>query len=138
MNNYEDIINLNHYNPKFHPRMSIYNRSAQFAPFAALTGYDEAVAEVSRLTDDKIELNDDLRNFIDIKLHIIEKHIKEKSIVKILYFEKDKRKQGGKYIEYSGIVKRIDLINKFIIFEDKFKIGLEVILNIDADFIKEL
>ena len=138
MNNYEDIINLNHYNPKFHPRMSIYNRSAQFAPFAALTGYDEAVAEVSRLTDDKIELNDDLRNFIDMKLHIIEEHIKEKSIVKILYFEKDKRKQGGKYIEYSGIVKRIDLINKFIIFEDKFKIGLEVILNIDADFIKEL
>jgi hypothetical protein len=138
MNNYEDIINLNHYNPKFHPRVSIYNRSAQFAPFAALTGYDEAIIETARLTEDKIELNDDLRNFIDMKLHIIEEHIKEKSIVKILYFEKDKRKQGGKYIEYSGIVKRIDLINKFIIFEDKFKIGLEVILNIDADFIKEL
>lgn len=138
MNNYEDIINLNHYNPKFHPRMSIYNRSAQFAPFAALTGYDEAIIETARITDEKIELNDDLRTFIDMKLHIIEEHIKEKSIVKILYFEKDKRKQGGKYIEYSGIVKRIDLINKFIIFEDKFKIGLEVILNIDADFIKEL
>lgn len=138
MNNYEEIINLNHYNPKFHPRMSIYNRSAQFAPFAALTGYDEAIIETARITDEKIELNDDLRTFIDMKLHIIEEHIKEKSIVKILYFEKDKRKQGGKYIEYSGIVKRIDLINKFIIFEDKFKIGLEVILNIDADFIKEL
>lgn len=138
MNNYEDIINLNHYNPKFHPRMSIYNRSAQFAPFAALTGYDEAIIETARITDEKIELNDNLRTFIDMKLHIIEEHIKEKSIVKILYFEKDKRKQGGKYIEYSGIVKRIDLINKFIIFEDKFKIGLEVILNIDADFIKEL
>lgn len=138
MNNYEDIINLNHYNPKFHPRMSIYNRSAQFAPFAALTGYDEAIIETARITDEKIELNDDLRTFIDMKLHIIEEHIKEKLIVKILYFEKDKRKQGGKYIEYSGIVKRIDLINKFIIFEDKFKIGLEVILNIDADFIKEL
>lgn len=46
--NYEDIINLPHYEPKRHPRMSMEARAAQFAPFAALTGYEEAIKEAAK------------------------------------------------------------------------------------------
>ena len=138
MNNYEDIINLNHYNPKFHPRMSIYNRSAQFAPFAALTGYDEAIIETARLTDEKIELNDDLGSYIDMKLHIVDDHIKDGKEITVLYFERDRTKQGGKYKNYTGVVKRIDLTEHLIIFRDNLKITLESILDINSAFIKDL
>lgn len=133
MIDYEDIIKLPHYEPKFHPRMTIYNRSAQFAPFAALTGYDDKVSEAARLTDDKIELSEDLKNYIDIKLQIVNEHIKDNSEITVLYFEKDKRKKGGKYLKYKGIVKKIDLIENTIKFKDNFKINLDMILDIEIN-----
>lgn len=138
MKNYENIIYLPHYEPKYHQRMSIYNRSAQFAPFAALTGYEDAVHETARLTENKIELDDDLKNIIDMKLQNVEEHIKDNQDINILYFEKDKRKHGGKYIEHRGVVKRIDLVNHFILFKDNSKINIDSILDINADFIKNL
>ena len=138
MNDYEDIINLKHYNPKFHSRMSIYNRSAQFAPFAALTGYDEAIVETSRIIDNEVELYEDLRNMIDIKLHIVEEHINSSQEINVLYFEKDNRKKGGKYIEHKGIVKRLDVDEQLIIFFFFFKIKFETILDIKAQFISDL
>lgn len=138
MKSYANIINLPHYEPKYHQRMSIYNRAAQFAPFAALTGYDDAVTETGRLTENEKLLNDDLKNVIDMKLQIIEEHIKDDQSIKVLYFIKDKRKDGGKYIEYSGNVKRIDKINQVIIFKDNTKICFDKILDIKAEFIKEI
>lgn len=138
MKSYANIINLPHYEPKYHQRMSIYNRAAQFAPFAALTGYDDAVAETGRLTENEKLLNDDLKNVIDMKLQIIEEHIKYDQSIKVLYFVKGKRKDGGKYIEYSGNVKRIDKINQVIIFKDNTKICFDKILDIKAGFIKEI
>lgn len=138
MKSYANIINLPHYEPKYHQRMSIYNRAAQFAPFAALTGYDDAVTETGRLTENEKLLNDDLKNVIDMKLQIIEEHIKDDQSIKVLYFIKDKRKDGGKYIEYSGNVKRIDKINRVIIFKDNTKICFDKILDIKAEFIKEI
>lgn len=135
---YEDIIKLPHYEPKFHPRMTIYNRSAQFAPFAALTGYDDKVSEAARLTDDEIELSEDLKNHIDIKLQIVNEHIKDNREITVLYFEKDKRKRGGKYIKYKGIVKKIDLIENTIKFKDNFKINLDMVLDIEINFVKDL
>lgn len=138
MKSYANIINLPHYEPKYHQRMSIYNRAAQFAPFAALTGYDDAVTETGRLTENEKLLNDDLKNVIDMKLQIIDEHIKDDQNIKVLYFIKDKRKDGGKYIEYSGNVKRIDKINQVIIFKDNTKICFDKILDIKAEFIKEI
>ena len=138
MMDYEDIIKLPHYEPKFHPRMTIYNRSAQFAPFAALTGYDDKVSEAARLTDDEIELSEDLKNHIDIKLQIVNEHIKDNREITVLYFEKDKRKRGGKYIKYKGIVKKIDLIENTIKFKDNFKINLDMVLDVEINFIKDL
>lgn len=129
MSKYDDIINLKHYEPK-HPRMSRYARSAQFAPFAALTGYDEQVKETARLTNKKIELSEDMKYVIDMKLQLIEEHIKEQPEVTILYFEKDKRKSGGKYLEYTGNIKRIDNIEQLLIFKNNKKIFLENIYDI--------
>lgn len=133
MKNYESIINLKHFEPKYHKRMTTYNRSAQFAPFAALTGYNESVKETARLTDNKIELNDDLKFFINMKLQLLEEHIKDKPNVKVLYFEKDKRKSGGKYIQYEGYLKRIDKIEKELIFIDKHKVNFDFILDINFE-----
>lgn len=138
MKSYDKIINLPHYEPKYHQRMSIYNRAAQFAPFAALTGYEDAVAETGRLTENEKLLNDDLKNVIDMKLQIVEEHIKDNQSINVLYFVKDKRKDGGKYIEYSGNVKRIDKISQEIIFKDNTKICFDKILDIKAEFIKEI
>lgn len=138
MKSYDKIINLPHYEPKYHQRMSIYNRAAQFAPFAALTGYEDAVSETGRLTENEKLLNDDLKNVIDMKLQIIEEHIKDNQSINVLYFVKDKRKACGKYIEYIGNVKRIDKINQEIIFKDNTRICFDKILDIKAEFIKEI
>ena len=137
MNKYDSIINLPHYELKNHKRMSIKVRSAQFSPFAALVGYSDEIHETARITESKIEISDDMKSIIDMKLQLVENNIKQKPQITILYFEKDKRKSGGKYIEYTGNVKKIDLIDNIIIFVDGKKISLNNILDLNADLIKE-
>ena len=131
MSKYDDIINLNHYELKYHKKMSMESRAAQFAPFAALTGYSEKIKEVSRLTDDRIDMFDDYKLIIDRKLQEIKEHINERLKVSVIYFIKDNKKNGGKYIEYIGIIRRIDLVNKVIIFIDGKRINIKDILDIN-------
>lgn len=133
---YDDIINLPHYTSKKHPRMSLEARSAQFAPFAALTGYSDAVKETARLTDKKIENDENLYNILDYKLNILEAHIKEKPYIRIVYFVPDKRKDGGKYVEYFGNLRRIDIVEKVLIFTSKKKLNLLDIIDITCDELK--
>jgi len=130
MDKYDDIINLPHYEPKYHPRMSKYKRSAQFAPFAALVGYDEQVQECSRLTDKRLEIDDELKEKINNKLNKINELIKNSPEVEITYFIPDKKKDGGKYITEKGNVKRIDYINRFIKLTDNKKIILDDLIDI--------
>ena len=130
MNNYEDIIYLNHYISMKHPRMSITNRAAQFAPFAALTGYGDAVKEAARITDKRIEIDEGLKNVINEKLKLIEKDISNRPKVTITYFVYDNKKSGGKYIENIGNVKKIDLVKHLIIMTDKTKIPIREIIDI--------
>ncbi len=129
MSKYKDIIDLDHYELRYHNRMSIENRAAQFSPFAALTGYSESIKETSRLTKEEIELSEDMKSNIDMKLQYIEEHIKEKPEIEVLYFKKDNKKKGGEYYKYKGNVKRIDTFNKVIIFND-MKINLNNIYDI--------
>lgn len=136
MNKYDEIINIVHFDPVNHKRMSMMERSAQFSPFAALTGYSDSVKETARLTKGKVELSEDMKNEIDMKLMLIDEHIKEKPEVRVLYFIKDKKKYGGNYSEFSGIIRRIDKINSKIIFEDKTIIDLNNIIDIKCEFIK--
>ena len=128
--NYEDIIDLPHYNPKNHPRMSIESRAAQFAPFAALTGYDDAVKETARLTDKRIEIDEGLKFFINNKLQIILKNIKDISEITITYFIYDKNKSGGKYVTISDRVKKINMTQGYIELINKTKVPINEIINI--------
>lgn len=129
MSNYDDIINLDRPKSKYE-KLNINSRAAQFAPFAALTGYDSAIKETSRLTEKKRELDDGLRDNINSKLKYICDNIKEKNKFNITYFEKDNKKAGGKYISISGIVKKVDSINEIIKMEDNTIIDMKDILDI--------
>ena len=92
---YDNIIDLPHPVLKNHYPMSLYNRAAQFAPFAALAGYGDACNEVTRLTDSRIELDDDRAADLDAKTQILIDHTGEQPEIEIEYFIPDKRKSGG-------------------------------------------
>lgn len=134
--NYDDIINLPHYEPKNHPRMSKESRAAQFAPFQALTGYDSEVKEAARLTDKKIEIDEGLKLLLNDKLQILNDNIKQNNEVTITYFVKDTKKDGGKYISVTGNIKKIDMVNELVILKDKSIIPINDIININSDLFK--
>ena len=115
--NYEDIINLPHYEPK-HKRMSIEVRCAQFSPFAALTGFDGVIAETARLTDRKVELSESEKILLDQKLTLIDDVIQDKHHpeITVVYFVPDYLKEGGEYEEYTGQVRKIDPIERTVVF----------------------
>ena len=130
MGRYSDIINLPHHVSKNHRQMSIYDRSAQFAPFAALTGYEESISEASRYVDQKIELGIDKQEEIREKLSYLSSHIYEKKTVSIIYFMKDKKKDGGSYISSHGLVSKIDQDNQLLIIDKVIKIRFCDIIDI--------
>lgn len=129
---YSDIINLPHHVSKKHPQMSIEARSAQFAPFAALTGYGDAVNETARLTDKRIELDDVIKEEINCKLETIKRNIKERPIVTITYFVPDTKKQGGAYVTVTGSIYKIDENKQQINLNDGTKIPIEEIISVNG------
>lgn len=133
MNKYKDIINLPHHVSKTRNPMSLYNRAAQFAPFAALTGYNEAIKEKARLTEQRIELSDEFKNILNQKLQILNKNINSHPKVIITYFELDNKKSGGVYKTISGNIKRIDEYNKKLIFLDKNELRFNEIHDIEIE-----
>ena len=124
MNKYEDIINLPHYEPIYHPRMSIDKRAGQFAPFAALVGYDEEIEETARLTTRKHILDGESVDKLNENLNIIKENVNKHLEIKITYFIADLKKEGGKYINKTGKVKTLDLVNGYIKMIDNEKIYL--------------
>ena len=136
--NYDDIINLPHYISKKHPQMSIEARSAQFAPFSALTGYDEAIKETARLTDKRIEIDDGLKVVLNNKLQYILENLKLKPEIILTYFVYDDKKIGGKYVEKIGIVKKIDMVEQYVMLIDKTKIPILEIINITGEIFNSM
>jgi len=132
---YDDIINLEHHISKTHKQMSMQNRAAQFAPFAALTGYEEAVKETARFTEQKIELDEELNNILDEKLRLIQSQIKNTPEITVIYFVPDDKKRGGKYQKITGKIKKIDDYNKFIIFTDGKYIPIKDIIDISGEIL---
>lgn len=130
--NYNDIINLPHHVSATRPQMSMMDRAAQFSPFAALVGYDAAIKETARLTDQKIELDDYEKEEINDKIQLIAERLGEDFEVGITYFHPDSRKAGGAYVDAIGIVKKIDEYERLIIFQDGKKIQIDDVLNIDV------
>ena len=129
-NDYDDIINQPHYEPKHHPRMSMWNRAAQFAPFAALTGYDSAIQESNRVTEDWINLEESGNEELNRKMELILSKLSEQPHVTIEYFVPDEHKEGGSYQSYTGNIKRIDEYEKTMVMTDGKKIQLKMITNI--------
>ena len=135
---YDDIINFEHHKSKNHPPMSLYARSAQFAPFAALTGYDDEVKETARLTDHKIEITDEIRSVLDRKIQIIREKIYMKPIITFTYFVPDLKKDGGSYKAVTDNVLKIDKYRKSIILKDKTEIPIQDIISVEGEIIKEI
>jgi hypothetical protein len=133
MNNYDDIINIKNYKSKKRPQMSIYNRSAQFSPFAALTGYEESIDEASRITLNKSTISQDDKKILDIKFNILNDNLNEKPLVNIIYFIDDLKKQGGKYISKEGYIKKFDYNEKIVVFDDNTKIKISNIIDIQSE-----
>jgi len=116
--------------------MSIESRSAQFAPFAALTGYSEAIKEETRLTSKRIEIEEEDKINISNKLQKLLENIKLNPLVTITYFVYDKKKDGGEYITVTNNIKKINTIEKYIILKDKIKIPIDEIIDITSDILK--
>lgn len=135
---YEDIVDLPHHVSKKHPQPTMADRAARFAPFAAITGYEEMVLEEARVTDDRIEMDESSKAALNEKLNMILEFIDEQSEVSITYFEPDKRKAGGAYITVIGTVKRIDEYEHLVIMTDGKKINIDEIYNLQSELFYSL
>ena len=125
---YDDIINLPNLTSKNHPRMSLHDRAAQFAPFAALTGHKQLIQETQRLTEDKKELDENKKSVLNQKLLYF---IETKEKIKITYFKKNQKKSGGDYLTTIQRIKKIDSIYKTITLQNGQIIKMEDIYEIE-------
>ena len=135
---YADIINLPHHVSAIRPQMSMADRAAQFSPFAALTGYDAAIHETGRLTDDKIELDEETLNILNMKLRLLVDSLDDEPEVTFTYFKPDERKAGGAYIEVTGTVKKVDDFERLIVMQNGTKMPMDDILNIEGEIFASL
>ena len=126
---YDDMINMPHHVSKKHPQMALADRAAQFSPFAALTGYEAAIAEMSRVTEDRLELSDTSREALDMKLRLLRERLPEKPVVEITYFMPDERKAGGSYVTVTGVVKKIDEYEHRIVMENGASVEMGDLVN---------
>ena len=101
---YGDIIDMPHYQSEKRPRMSMYDRAAQFSPFAALTGHSDAIKETARLTDEFYEPSEEIKSLLNEKLLFLKSELSNEPKVSITYFKPDEKKSGGVYITITGII----------------------------------
>ena len=124
---YEDLLRLPHPVSRTHPQMSIAERAAQFAPFAALTGYDDAVRETARQTQQRIELDEYEQVELDRRLHAA---LRQHSMVRITFFAPDLTKSGGAYVSVTGSIRKIDTAEQLLILTDGTRLSLPDILQL--------
>lgn len=131
-NSYDDIIHLPHHVSKTRPQMPVSDRAAQFAPFAALSGYDAAIRETARLTDERLELDEHMKSVLSDKLQIIAERIDERPEISITYFVPDEKKDGGAYITAAGTAKKIDEYERIVLMDDGTAIPIDEIISIEG------
>lgn len=129
---YDDIIHLPHPVPEKHPRMPMLDRAAQFSPFAALTGYEEAIYETGHLTEEKTELDEEEKAVLDKKQRLLLEKLDELPSLTVTFFVPDEKKSGGRYVTKTGNLKKIDLIQQWMLLTDGTKIPLEDVKNIES------
>jgi hypothetical protein len=128
---YDDIINLPHPVSSTHPPMAAESRAAQFAPFAALTGYGEEIEETGRLTDKRVELDESRKAMLDEKLQMLLEQADEAPEVSITYFVPDAKKAGGAYVTVTGRIRRLDAYTRTLLMKDDTIIPLDEIFDIE-------
>ena len=133
-NRYEDIINLSHHQSVKHAHMSLHDRAAQFAPFAALSGHEEAIEETARLTENRRILDEMEIQRINDRLCELAQHLSEKLPVSITYFKPDCRKCGGAYLTDTGTIKKIDSDRKVVVMDSGVEIAMEAINEVKIDY----
>ena len=130
---YDDIINLPHPTSQRHPRMPIRDRAAIFSPFAALTGHAAAIQETARLTDQRMELDEDTKAMLDLKQQILADRIAERPEISVVWFRPDARKEGGQYVTTVGQLKKVDDIARILQLADGTTIPLDEVLELRSD-----
>ena len=129
-NRYDEIMELPHHVSKTRPQMPLSDRAAQFAPFAALTGYDSAIKETGRLTDERIELGEEALAALDRKYQLLMDTLDDAPEVTIIYFQPDERKAGGQYVSATGTVKKVDTFGRRILLQDGTRIPLDSVYDL--------
>ena len=137
-NQYDDIIDLPHHESTVHTHMSLHDRAAQFLPFAALTGFEDAIQETGRLTQERISLSEGSIESLNEKLHILSKEISGHPRIAVTYFVPDEKKKGGGYDTVEGCVKRIDEYKRTIVMSDGPEIPMENVIEIDGEIFSDL
>lgn len=133
---YDDIINLPHHVSVVHPHMSLYDRAAQFAPFKALTGYEDDISETARLTFERVELDEERIAQLDAQLRVLEEHLAEAPVVTVTFFCPDERKDGGSYEVVTGAVRKVDAVRRVLVLAE-CEVAIEDIYSIKGEVLKE-
>lgn len=118
--------------------MTLEQRSAQFAPFSALTGYEGQIKETARLTDKRLELDEEAKSILDLKIQIIKEKLNQQPKIEITYFVPDNKKDGGKYETENDIIKKIDEYNNKIIMINNTNIDINEIVDIQGDIFNNI
>lgn len=135
---YDDIINLPHPTSQRHPRMPIRDRAAIFSPFAALSGHGAAIAETARLTERRMELDEDTRAELDRKQAVLLEHIDEQPEITITWFQPDEKKDGGAYLTTTGRLKKLRELERLLVLADGVEIPLEDVVALESGIFQTL
>ena len=135
---YDDMLHLPHPTSVRHPRMPISERAAMFSPFAALSGHAGAIAETARLTDQKMELDEDTKAELDRRQVVLLEHISEQPEITVTWFQPDERKDGGAYFTTTGRLKKINEMNRVLILLDGTSIPLEDVADLESNCFQNL
>ena len=128
---YQDIINLPHHQSKTYPRMSLENRAAQFSPFAALKGYDEAIDETARFTEEQFERGEDAKAALNDKLFMLRLKIAERPAVRVTYFKPDEKKKGGAFCTAEGTLVKVDPEGQKIVLSSNLTLSFDQLIEIE-------
>ena len=134
---YEDIVDLPHHVSKKRPQMPLIDRAAQFAPFAALTGYDAAIKETGRLTEAQIDMDEDRKIELDRVLRVLIEKRAQNPEVSITHFQPDEKKDGGAYVTVTGQVRKIDDFERTVMLMDGREISIDLITAIEGNELLE-
>jgi len=135
---YDDIINLPHHVSATRPHMTAIDRAAQFSPFAALTGHGAAIKETARLTDERVEIDEYIKDALSDRLQIIADRMKENPEIVITYFQPDVKKNGGAYVTATSTAKKIDEYERVVVMTDGTAIPIDEIISIEGQIFETM